>query len=152
MLLRLGTIGSFVDHIMNCVCSMSYSFLLNDSQFGFLQLGKGLRQGDPLSPYLFISMVEAFIGLLAQAKREGKIRGIQVARQAPIIFSLCFANDTLLFCRASEVEATSLKEVLDTYAAVSGQLINCEKSSMTFSRGMSLELRNQIKTILGVME
>lgn len=152
MLLRLGLVESFVDLIMSCVSSVTYSFLLNGSQFGFLQPSRGLRQGDPLYPYLFICVVEAFIGLISQAEWNEWIRGVQVARQAPIITSLCFADYTLLFCRASVAEATSLKEVLDKYAEVSGQFINYDKSSMTFSRGINPELRHQIKTTLGVAQ
>lgn len=152
MLLRLGLVEYFVDLIMSCVSSVTYSFLLNGSQFGFLQPSRGLRQGDPLYPYLFICVVEAFIVLISQAEWNGQIRGVQVARQAPIITSLCFADYTLLFCRARMAEATSLKEVLDKYAAVSGQFINYDKSSMTFSRGINPELRHQIKTTLGVAQ
>lgn len=59
---------------MNCVNSVNYSILMNGSQFGFLQPGRGLRQGDPLSPYLFIYVIEAFIALISQAERRGRSR------------------------------------------------------------------------------
>lgn len=149
-LLRLGLNNYFVDLIMTCVTTVTFSFLMNGVQFGFLQPSRGIKQGDPLSPYLFICIVEAFIALIAQAERRGEIRGIRVSRHAPSISTLCFADDTLLFCRATEAEAVVLKGILDKYALVSGQVINYEKSSMTFSKGTSQPRRNQIQATLGV--
>lgn len=61
---------------MLCVSSVSYSFLLNGFHFGNLIPERGLRQGDPLSPYLFICVVEGFIGLVAQVERLGLIQGV----------------------------------------------------------------------------
>lgn len=149
-LLRLGLDSSFVNLIMNCVTSVNYSFLMNGSQFGVLQPGRRLRQGDPLSPYLFICVVESFIALISEAERRGEISGVRVARNTPSITTLCFADETLLFCKATEGEAVALKTRLDLYANVSGQVINYEKSSMTFSRGISQAKRGHIIAILGV--
>lgn len=59
----------FVDLIMLCVSYVTYPCLMNGTKFVFLQPSRGLRQGDPLSPYLFICVVEAFIGLIHQAER-----------------------------------------------------------------------------------
>lgn len=135
---------------MLCVSSVSYSYLLNGSSFGRLIPERGLCQGDPLSPYLFICIAEVFIGLVTHAERLGLIHGVQVAATAPSIPVLCFADDTLVFCRATEGEATSLKAILDSYAAVSGQVINFEKSEMTFSKEISAGQKEQINQILGV--
>lgn len=74
----------------------------------------------------------------------------QIARSAPSISSLCFAEDTLIFSRATPEEALYLKGILDSYAVVSGQVINYEKSSMTFSRGLKVRRMEQIQHILGV--
>lgn len=109
--------------------------MMNGSQFGLLKPGRGIRQGNPLSPYLFICIVETFIALISKAANWGEIRGVKVARHAPIITSLCFADDTLIFCKATEEETTVLKQLLENYAMVSGQVINYEKPSVTFSKG-----------------
>lgn len=150
VLLRLGLPRKFVDLIMLTVTSVSFSFLMNGLQFGSLRPARGLRQGDPLSPYLFICVVEAFIGLIDAAVAGGQIRGIQVARSAPSISTLCFADDTMVFCEATPDYATRLKQILDTYARVSGQVINFEKSSMVFSSGIPADCKTQITQILGV--
>lgn len=88
--------------------------------------------------------MEAFIGLIQQAERIGIIKGVQIAHQAPTITSLCFPDDTLLFYRASDVEALALKEVMDKYIGVFDQVINYDKSSMIFSRHMEVNKRHQI--------
>lgn len=136
--LRLGLPHNLIHLIMLSVSSVSYSYLFNGFQFGRLVPERGLRQGDPLSPYLFICVVEAFIALIARAEELGQIHGVRIAPSAPSISTLCFADDTMLFCRANEEEAGTLKRLLDLYAAASGQVINFEKSAITFSpRGES---------------
>lgn len=72
-LLRIGLHRAFVDIIMTCTTSISYSFLMNGTQFGLLQPSWGIRQGDPLSPHLFICVVEAFLALIRQAEHRGDI-------------------------------------------------------------------------------
>lgn len=150
LLLRLGLPPCFVELIMISVTSVSYSFLMNGSQFGRLIPERGLRQGDPLSPYLFICVVEAFMGMIAKAEEAGLLHGVRVAPSAPSVSALCFADDTMIFCRATNAEAAVLKSILDSYAVVSGQVINFDKSSMTFSSGIQEGLKNQIAQTLGV--
>lgn len=93
-----GLRSIFVSLIMLCVTSVSYSFLLNGKQFGDVQPGRGLRQGDPLFPYLFICCVEAFIGLVDRSVSQNQLHGIIIALSAPMISNLCFADDTVIFC------------------------------------------------------
>ncbi|KAL0406255.1 UNVERIFIED_CONTAM: putative mitochondrial protein, partial [Sesamum latifolium] len=101
VLLRLGFHQRFVSLVMMCVTSISFSFLLNGEQFGFLKPERGLRQGDPLSPYLFLLCAEAFSGMIQKAERDGLIQGIAVSRTAPPICHLLFADYTLIYCQAS---------------------------------------------------
>lgn len=109
ILLRLGLPTTYVDLIMPSVTSVTYSCLLNGSQFGHLVAERGLRQGDPMSPYLFICLVEAFIALMAQAEAAGHIHGVRVAPSAPSVATLCFADDIMIFCRASVGDARALR-------------------------------------------
>lgn len=146
----MGFAISFVNSIMLCISSVSYSFLLNGKQFGAMQPARGLRQGDPLSPYLFICCVEGFIKMVEKAVVEGRLHGVQVAPEAPVISNLCFADDTVLFCRASLMEANEIIRILDRYAAASGQIIKLDKSIMTFSTGTPLVDRAAIKQLMGI--
>lgn len=81
---------------MLCVSTVSFSFLLNGSQFGSLTPNRGIRQGDPLSPYLFICCVEAFIHMIEAAVVQGQVKGIRISPMAPIISNLCFADDCFI--------------------------------------------------------
>lgn len=147
VLLRLGLTRKFVDLIRLYVTIVSYSYLMNDFQFGRLMRERGLRQGDPLSPYLFICVVEAFIRLIEVVAQQGRIKGIQIARSAPSITNLCFADDTMIFCHATSEYAENTRHILEVYARVSGQVINLEKSSMLLSSRISTG-KEQIKNIL----
>ncbi|KAL0443831.1 UNVERIFIED_CONTAM: putative mitochondrial protein, partial [Sesamum latifolium] len=131
---KLGFPPPFIRLIMLCVSTISYFFMLGGKQFGSLVPDRGLRQGDPLSPYLFLLCTESFSALLQSAEREGKIRGVEVCRGAPPISHLLFADDTLIFCQASQTNAQAIGEVLELYRRASGQEINFLKSSVAFSR------------------
>ncbi|KAL0446066.1 UNVERIFIED_CONTAM: hypothetical protein Slati_1734500 [Sesamum latifolium] len=147
---RLGFNKGFVSIVMKCVTTVSYSFLLNGEQFGFLSPERGLRQGGPLSPYLFLLCAEAFSGLIRSAETEGAIQGVSVARSAPPISHLLFADDTLIFCQATREALTSLQRVLSIFEAASGLQINKHKSAMVFSRNVEEDTRTALTQILGI--
>ncbi|KAL0385879.1 UNVERIFIED_CONTAM: putative mitochondrial protein [Sesamum radiatum] len=88
------------------VSSVTYSFMLNRSQFGFVQPERVIRH--PFSPYLFILCPEAFSCLLQAKENKAEIRGVRVARNAPPVSHLLFADDTLIFCQATNEAMRSL--------------------------------------------
>lgn len=93
--------------------------LVNGSPEGFFAASRGLRQGDPLSPFLFIIMAEA-LGHSLENARTSWVDGIQVTSSLPSIAHQQFANDTMLFGSASAREARRLKGILDKYFLASG--------------------------------
>ncbi|XP_027177900.1 uncharacterized protein LOC113777055 [Coffea eugenioides] len=95
---------------------------------------RGLRQGDPLSPFLFLICAKGFSTLLNQAVRQGKLTDLQLSSGGPRLSHIFFADDSLIFCKAKEEEAVQLMKVLRQYGEASGQLINTEKSSIFFSK------------------
>ncbi|KAL0400959.1 UNVERIFIED_CONTAM: putative mitochondrial protein [Sesamum latifolium] len=103
------------------VTTVSYSFMLNGKPFGFLRPERGIRQGDPLSPYLFIFCAEALSCLMQEAERRGRLRGVAVAEQAPRVSHLLFADDTLVFCEANETQIGEIQRILNGYEKASGQ-------------------------------
>ncbi|CAA7018071.1 unnamed protein product [Microthlaspi erraticum] len=131
---RLGFHERWIGWVMHCITSVTYSFLINGSPRGFVKPSRGIRQGDPLSPYIFILCSEVLSGLCTKAQRSGKLQGIRVARASPRINHLLFADDTMFFCKANGKSCKALKHILDKYEKVSGQQINFQKSAITFSQ------------------
>ena len=80
---RLGFHTKWINWIMQCVTTVSYSYLINDSVYGAVSPHRGIRQGDPISPYLFILCGEVMSGLCRKAELEGTMRGVRVARGSP---------------------------------------------------------------------
>jgi len=133
-----------------CVSSVTYLVLMNYDRVGPIVAGRGLRQGDPLSPYLFILVAEGLSTLIHKAVNRGDIHGIQVCRGTPVVSHLLFTDDCFLFCRANVVEAQRLLTILKTYEAASGQEINLSKSEVFFSRNMSGAAQEDLSRIIGV--
>lgn len=98
MLILMGFPSRFVYLIMRCVTSVSYSVLLQGRPYGFISPSMGLRQGDSISPCLFLIVAEGFSSLLQQAERQGKIQRVAITPMTPSINHLFFADDSLLFC------------------------------------------------------
>ena len=76
---------------------------------------RGLRQGDSLSPYLFLLCFEGLNGLIQHAINDGKLHGFSPCKSGPKISHLFFANDSLLFCRAKVEEVNTIKSILKVY-------------------------------------
>ncbi|XP_014758739.1 uncharacterized protein LOC106866882 [Brachypodium distachyon] len=95
--------------------------------------GRGLQQGDPISPYLFLLCAEGLSALLFKAERDGLIQGVKICIAAPRISHLFFADDSLILCRAKEGDARALKVALQVYECFSSQVINKNKSAIMFS-------------------
>lgn len=88
-----------------CVTSVSYDFNVNGEKVSFVSPQRGLRQGDPLSPYLFLLFTEGFSNLIQKAVNCGKITSVRISRGGPTLSPLFFADDSLIFCRANVQEA-----------------------------------------------
>lgn len=90
--------------------------LLNGSVYGRVEMERGIRQGDPLFPFLFILFSELLSRVLLKLEGEGKLRGVKIGRASPSISHLFFTNDILVFCRADPEEVKQIKKCLDRYA------------------------------------
>ena len=94
--------------------------------------------------------VEGLHALLTQAAQDGDICGVSLCRRGPRITHLFFADDSLLFCRASNEECNRIQNILITYEQALGQQLNREKTTLFFSKSTSRERQEEIKNLLGV--
>ena len=83
--------------IESCITSSSFSILIDDSLFGLFSLDRGLRQENPLSPFLYILGSEVCSKLMFKEERLGYIQGLKIARNNLAIHHLLFADDLLIF-------------------------------------------------------
>ncbi|XP_060972669.1 uncharacterized protein LOC133038517 [Cannabis sativa] len=130
---KMGFAKSWTDLIFKCLSSSSLTFALNGDTTGLVRPTRGLRQGDPLSPYLFLICSGRLSRLLQHEEAIGNLQGLRITRQAPSISHLLFADDSLLFCEATNTSALAIQRALDIYHKASGQMLNPHKSVMSFS-------------------
>lgn len=118
---------------------------------GYPKPKRGIRQGDPLSPFLFLLCSE---GLSAPAPlRKGEDRsfkGVKICRGSPLVSHLFFADDTLLFVEASSHGITNIKRALEIYGKASGQHINYDKFCCFFNSNTPVQVREDLSQLLGI--
>ncbi|XP_074336841.1 uncharacterized protein LOC141674013 [Apium graveolens] len=152
MLNKFGFNPTWIGRVMGCVKTVSYGFWQNGTEFGDVKPQRGIRQGDPISPYLYILCAEGLSSILRRHEEAGLIHGCIAARGAPSISHLLFADDCYLFFKATKSEATTMKNVLRRYERISGQAINFNKSSVIFSPNTTVLNRQLVCEALEVGE
>ncbi|CAA7036802.1 unnamed protein product [Microthlaspi erraticum] len=150
LMLKMGFNDKWVSWIRVCISSVSYQVLINGEAKGHISPSRGLRQGDPLSPFLFIILTEALVGLIQGAEEEGRIQGLKIARNCPVISHLLYADDSLFFCKADIQQCTKLMRIIEVYDEASGQLLNAAKSSIFFGNKVPMDTRTELKRTLGI--
>jgi hypothetical protein len=112
IMLKLGFAVEWVNLVMNCVNSVSYRVRLNRNLMDAFVAERGLRQGDPLSPYLFYLMCRGIFSIAPKCGRGGLLAMVKLCQEAPNINHLFFVNDSLIVMKANVENATKLNKSL----------------------------------------
>lgn len=124
---RLGFHDDWISIVMRCVSSMTYA----------------------LSPYLFLICAEGLSTLLHQAVQLKKLKGVAASATGPIVSHLFFADDSLIFSRATREDAIEIQRLLQVYEASSGQQLNKNKTRLFFSPNTDDRIKEDVKSLFG---
>ena len=113
---------------------------------------RGLRQGDPISPYIFILCMEFLNTLINLKCEEGRWKKVKASRSGPGFWHTFFADDLLLFARTDESNIAAIVDVLDEFCQLTGLKISKAKSKILFSPNVAAEKRREIVNQIGIGE
>lgn len=129
----MGFHVNWIKWVMSCVGSVSYNLVINGQRIGHFTSTRGLRQRDPISPYLFLLMVDTLSKMIVKESVRGNLEGIKIKRDSLLMAHLLFANDAIFFLKAIKVYLLKMERILNLYCQASSQSINSDKSSLIFS-------------------
>ncbi|GKV52760.1 hypothetical protein SLEP1_g59327 [Rubroshorea leprosula] len=132
MLRGLNFPDRFINWLMLCVSTTRFSVLINGQPKGYFQGQRGLRQGDPISPYLFVLVMEYLTRKLKELEMQEKFKYHSKCRVMQLTH-LIFADDIMLFCKADEESIVLMMQKFEEFARVSGLEVNRMKSQVFFS-------------------
>jgi hypothetical protein len=130
MLRRFGFCEKWIGWIRACIFGGNLSVLINGSPTREIRIHRGLKQGDPLAPFLFLLVAEGFGGAMKRAGDLGMFKGFKIGGDGPSISHLQYADDTLCIGEASVDNLWSLKAILRGFERASGLKVNFWKSSL----------------------
>lgn len=149
VLTRMNFLDLFINIIMECILSISYSLLLNGHKVQSFHPSRGLRQGDPLSPYIFIIAMNTLSAALHLAEYNDELEGVQFAIRGPWVSHLMYVDDIVLFLKVSHDSCEANKETLDDFFKASGLSLNHMKSSVIFSPNTLRVLKEDCSNLMG---
>ena len=118
---------------MSYVSLTSTSILFNGGILDLFLLSRGIQQGDPLSPYLFILCMEVLGRIIEDKCTKGTWKPIKASTGRPAFSHLFFVDNLLLFAKANPSNCRCVKEAIEEFCIRSGQKINPQKSKVYFS-------------------
>ena len=144
---RLQLPPYFIRLIHQCISSASFSILLNGEPTAGFSATRGIRQGCPLSHYLFVVAINELSISLQNHLHNANLTGISLGHECPPIHSLLFANDLIICGQANIFEAQTIHTTMYDFCNQSGQIPNLHKSSILFSKSVPDHIKIQIKSL-----
>jgi hypothetical protein len=141
-----------INVIMHSVTSVEMNVKWNGAREVYFRPQRGIRQGDPISPYLFVMCIDKLSHLISQAVNKRKWKAPKAGKNGPIVSHLMFADDLLLFGEATEGQMKCMVDILNNFCRMSGQQVSNEKTSVFFSSNTSRSLRDKLIRLSGYRE
>ena len=149
ILIRVNLPMDIIDLIMSCVSTVSMPILFNGEALDLIFPSRGIRQGNPISPYLFIIFMD-YLGQFIEEKCSENLWQPVKASQSGLAFShLFFADDLIFFAKADGVNSAAIGDVLDTFCSISSQTVSEAKPRVYFSPNVDSDTRESLCDILG---
>lgn len=146
MLLQIGLPLNATNWIMVCVTSLNFLVLINGSPSKFFKSQRGLSQGCPLSPLLFLLVIEGMSQMICVVKRDGKLKGIKLSPRV-IITHLLFMDDVVFLGRGTIEEWRIFAEIIQVFCSTTGMEVGMNKLSFLYSN-IEAPILNQISQFL----
>lgn len=144
----IGFPKNIVDLIWYCISTPRMRLVWNGEDLEEFRPARGIRQGDPLSPYLFVLCIERLFQLIEVTVSNNHWCPIQIARKGHKISHLAFANDLILFAEASLEQARIIQMILHNFCTSSGQKVSNDKTRIYFSKNVGWNVRSEISNEL----
>ncbi|XP_071727850.1 uncharacterized protein [Rutidosis leptorrhynchoides] len=148
MMILMGFGSKWRKWIASCIGSASVSVLVNGSPTKEFYLGRGVRQGDPLSPFLFIIAAEGLNWMAKSAVSNGRFFGVEIGKDKITLSHLQYADDTIFFGKWSFENLENLMKSLKCFELCSGLKVNYNKSNL-FGVGVDKEEVRDMSTVFG---
>ncbi|CAN1159330.1 LINE-1 retrotransposable element ORF2 protein [Linum perenne] len=145
MLVAMGFPGRYIRWIMVCFNSTRFSVNLNGSLFGYFPAKRGLRQGDPISPYLFVIAMQGLDYLFSEAAANNLFQYHPQCKNIKLTH-ICFADDLLVFTKANVTAITQVTVIMDLFHQASGLQLNPDKSDL-YMAGVNRTIAGQIAAV-----
>ena len=149
MLIKINLPHNIIKLIMSYVSTVSTSIVVNGGASDQILPSRGLRQGDPISPYIFIICMDFLVQLIEEKCSTNKWKPVRANRSGVAFSHLFFANDLILFAKANPKNCAAIREVLDLFCSKSSQSVNGAKSRVYFSPNVDRDSREDFCAILG---
>lgn len=141
ILMKVGFSRELTNLIMFTITSSSLSILWNGKCLEAFRPQRGIRQGDPLAPYLFLLCMESLSQAITQAEAEGSWRPVRTSIRGPRISHLFFADDLLLFGEATAGQAAVMESIIRSFCHISGQTLSVSKSQVYMSKNVPMHFQ-----------
>jgi hypothetical protein len=149
-LIKQGFSEHITKLIKTCISTASFSIIINGQLHGKFKSGRGIRQGCPLSPYLFVIAINELAASLQDHLDSQSLKGITLGPNCPAIHSFMFADDLVVCGQADAEDALIIRDAINTFCRASGQTPNWEKSSVLFSKHVTHQQKVFIKSLFPV--